>query len=323
MRAAFIEETGGVEKIRVGELPAPVPGATEVLVKVEYAAVNHVDMFVRSGAYATELPFPFPMGRDMVGVVVQSHLQEFPVGARVWTNSMGYDGRPGTFAEYAAVPRERLFLVPDAVKDTRQVVAAAHGFSTAYLALKRYGNISAGDTLMIGGASGAVCSVAVQLARESGARVIATASPKHHDYVLSLGAEQVFDYHRDDLFEALSQAAPQGYDTWWDNGGNHDFEAVLPLLAPRGELVLSANMAARPVLPVGAVYTNAVTVRGFAMSVASVDDLAAAARSLGDLMSRGKLTARWEKTFDLDDAAAAHRALEDGAVPGKILVKVA
>lgn len=322
MKAAFIQQTGAAETIEVGELPQPKPGPTDVVVKVEYAAVNHVDTFVRSGAYATQLNFPFPIGRDLVGTVVESAVGEFEPGQRVWSNSMGYDARSGSFAEYVAVPRERLFPVPEEVDDTRQIVAASHGFSTAFLALQRFGRIYPGETVLIGGAAGAVGSAGVQLAALAGARVVATASEGDFGYVRQLGAAEVIDYHRKDLFEALKAAAPDGYNHWWDNGGNHDFEQILPLLAPRGEIILSANMAARPELPVGATYTRAVTVRGFAMSVATVDDLAEAARTLNTLMAQRRLKSRWEKVFSLDDAAAAHAAQESGSVHGKILVKV-
>jgi NADPH:quinone reductase-like Zn-dependent oxidoreductase len=110
MRAAYITELGPAEAIRVGELPVPVPGPTGVLVRVEVVVVDPVDTMVRSGAYRTATPFPFVVGRDLVGTVAEvgAGVAGFAAGDRVWCNSLGHGGRQGSFAEYAVVPGERL-----------------------------------------------------------------------------------------------------------------------------------------------------------------------------------------------------------------------
>ncbi len=110
MRAAFIRATGGVEQIEVGELPVPRPGPTDVLVRMAAGGLSHVDLFVRSGAYRTHTPFPFVIGRDLVGTVVEPGpgVASHKVGGRVWCNSLGYHGRQGALAEYAVVADDRL-----------------------------------------------------------------------------------------------------------------------------------------------------------------------------------------------------------------------
>ena len=116
MRAACVERLGPPEAIAVGELAVPIPGPTDVLVAVELAAANPVDTFVRSGRYPTRVPFPFVVGRDLVGTVTgRGSGAPFDVGERVWANSLGHDGRQGSFSAYAVVPADRCYRLPDGV----------------------------------------------------------------------------------------------------------------------------------------------------------------------------------------------------------------
>ena len=136
MRAAYITELGPPEAIRLGDLPVPEIGPTDVLAEVDTVTVNPVDTLVRSGGYQTPTPFPFVVGRDLVGTVaaVGAGVTGFAAGDRVWCNSLGHGGRQGSFAEYAAVPAERLYRLPDGA-DPVAAVASFHPAATAYLAL--------------------------------------------------------------------------------------------------------------------------------------------------------------------------------------------
>ena len=115
MLAAYIEGFGGPDVIRYGELPDPEPGPGQVLVRAEAVAVDTADTYVRSGAWETAVTFPLVLGRDLVGTVAAAGagVTEFAPGDRVWTNSAGYDGRPGVTAELAVVAQERLYRLPD------------------------------------------------------------------------------------------------------------------------------------------------------------------------------------------------------------------
>ncbi|MBH0245615.1 alcohol dehydrogenase catalytic domain-containing protein, partial [Streptomyces cavourensis] len=118
MLAAYIEQLGSPDTIRYGELPQPVPQAGEVLVDVSVASVNHVDTFVRSGAWRTPVTFPFVIGRDLAGTVAAAAPGTgFEVGERVWCNSMGHAGRQGAAAERVAarLPRGVELPVPAAL----------------------------------------------------------------------------------------------------------------------------------------------------------------------------------------------------------------
>ncbi|TAM18754.1 MAG: NADPH:quinone reductase [Pandoraea sp.] len=322
MRAAFIRATGGVEQIEVGELPVPRPGPTDVLVRVEASEVNHVDLFVRSGGYRTHTPFPFVIGRDLVGTVVEagSGVASFEVGQRVWCNSLGHHGRQGAFAEFAVVAKDRLYPLPDGV-DLKETVSVLHTAATAYIGLVREARLQAGETLFIEGAGGGVGSAVVQMASAMGARVIATAAPADAAWVQGLGAQAVFDYHAKDVYDHVRAVSPDGIDVWWDASGHNEFAQCLPLLAMGGRaVVMSGLKGGAPTFPVGGMYTRDVTLHGFAISNASTDDLAHAAASINRMLASRKLRTRVGAILGLADAAQAHAAMAAGAVKGRIVV---
>lgn len=321
--AAYITAIGPAENIRLGELPMPSLGPTDVLVRAEVVAVNHVDTFVRSGAYRTALPLPFIVGRDVVGVVAAAGVGVvgFAVGDRVWCNSLGHAGRQGSSATYVVVSAERLYPLPDGV-DPLDAVAVLHPGATAYLALFQHARIKPGQTIVVGGAGGSVGSAVVQLAATAGARVLATASPRDIDWCHSCGAEQVFDYGNPDIEARIAAAAPDGVDVYLDTSGRHNFDAIIPVLGHGARIVLMAALDARPVLPVGAVYTRDISLRGFVISNASVSELAEAAELINPLLAQGILRIRVAEVMSLADAAQAHSMVESRQVKGRILLRV-
>jgi NADPH:quinone reductase-like Zn-dependent oxidoreductase len=321
MRAALIDELGPAENIRLGELPVPAPGPTDVLVRVAAVAVDPVDTFVRSGAYPTSTPFPFVIGRDLVGTVVAAGAGAagFAAGQRVWCNSMGHHGRQGSFAEYVAVPAERLYHLPDGV-DPDAAVAVAHPGATAYLALETHGGLRAGESVFVGGGAGNVGSAAIVLAARAGARVVASASANDLAYCRSLGADVALDYDDHDFDRWLRDAAPEGVGVHLDTSGHHDLDVATELLAARGRVVLMSGMGARPELPGGRLYTRGGRILGFAISDAHVAELADAAGRINQLLADGTLAPRGVERLTLQDAAEAHRRLESGEVRGARLV---
>lgn len=323
MRAAFVHRLGGPDAIRYGELPDPVPGPTDVLVAVEASAVNPVDTFVRSGAFRTPVPLPFVVGRDLVGTVVQAGpgAPDFAVGDRVWCASLGHAGRQGAAAELAVVPAERLYHLPDGV-DPVTAVAVAHPAVTAHLALFRHGRLTAGETVLVLGGAGNVGGALVTLASRAGARVLATASADDAAYVRSLGAAEVFDYRDPGLRERLRAAAPTGVDLHVDTSGRNDLATAVELLAWRGRIVVLAGMGSRPELPAGELYVRDGSVVGFALSRATVPELAEAAEATNRLLAADALRPRAVVSLPLRRAAEAHRRLEAGGVRGRIVLWV-
>ncbi len=321
MHAAWIDRRGPAENIRYGELAVPSIGPADVLVQVEAVAVNPVDTFVRSGAYRTPLPFPFVIGRDLVGTVAVCGpgAAGFSVGDRVWSSSLGHAGRQGAAAEYAAVSVERLYRLPTGV-DPVAMVAVAHPASTAFLAVTTHGRLQAGETVLVAGAAGHVGRAATILAAHGGARIITTASAADVDACRSLGAQVALDYRDPELAQHLHDATPGGVDVHLDTSGHHDLDLALSLLAPRGRIVIMAGLTRRPALPAGALYTRDAQVLGFAISNARIDELAAAAERIDQLATQGVLSCGNVEELPLAAAAEAHRRLETGQVAGTRLV---
>ncbi len=325
MRAAYITHPGPAESIRVGDLPLPEPGPTDVLVRTIAMAVNHVDTLVRSGSYRTPLPSPFVVGRDLVGEVAAAGpgVPDFAAGDLVWCNSLGHGGRQGSFAEYAVVSSDRLYHLPDGV-DPELAVSVAHTAATAHLALFREGGVRIGDTVLVGGGAGGVGSALVQLAHLAGARVVATASARDEQWCRELGADDVVDYRDPAAAERIRRAAPDGIDVHIDTSGRDDLETTVGLMATGGRIVVLAGRGATPTVPIGALYTGDRSIRGFAISNAPVSDLAVAARDVNRLLAAGRLRSRVALTLPLEDAARAHRLLEHPGPdlpPGRLLVR--
>lgn len=311
MHAAIVERLGGADRIRYTQVPTPRPGPGEVLVRTRALGVNHVDAFVRSGAYRTPLPMPFVIGRDLVGTVVElgDGATEFALGDRVWCNSLGHDGRQGSFAEYAVAPARRVYPLPEGV-DPVEAVSVLHTAATAYLGLVREARLRDGETVFVGGAGGGVGSAAVQLATARGATVVASASPDDFDWARSCGATHVVDYHDGNLLAALHDLAPEGLAVHWDTSGHADPGHALSLMCPGGRMLLSAGMSRTVALPAGDMYTRDVSLHGFAMSNASAADLQAAADAINALLAGGGILTRIGRVLPLSEAAHAHRLLE-------------
>ncbi|MFD6752973.1 NADPH:quinone reductase [Micromonospora gifhornensis] len=318
MRAAYIERPGPVTEIRYGDLPAPRPGPTDVLVDLVATTVNHVDTFVRSGAYPTPLPMPFVVGRDLVGRVVETGpgTAGFHPGDLVWCNSLGYDGRQGAAAEQAVVPVERLYRLPEGVA-AATAVTVAHPGATAYLALFVHGRLRVGETVVVAGGGSNVGAALVAFAAAAGARVVATASPRDAEFCRRTGATEVLDHHAPGLADRLRAACPDGIDVYLDTSGHNDLETVVDLLALRGRIVLLAGARSRPVLPVGALYMNDRSVIGFVISHASTAELAEAAAAVNRMLAAGRLAPRAVVPLPLSQVAEAHHMIEQGELRGR------
>ncbi|MEF2976583.1 NADPH:quinone reductase [Subtercola sp. YIM 133946] len=323
MRAAWIAERGPASSIRVSEVPVPTLEAGELFVRVEAAAVDPVDTLVRSGRYATPIPFPFIVGRDLVGTVeaVAPDAAGFAPGDRVWCNSLGHAGRQGVTAEYACVPADRAYpLMPQV--DAVRAVSLLHPLATAHLALFTHGgltpNRSAGDaassgatqTVVVAGGAGNVGSALVALASEAGARVIATASATDASYVAGLGATAVVDYRSTDWLEHIVRLTPEGASVSIDTSGSVGIEWALSAARPRGRIVVLAGFGQTFPLPVGALYTRDITITGFAISTASVAELAAAAGTVNRILVDTDFSARRVETVGLADVARVHEQIE-------------
>ena len=324
MQAAFIRRTGPPDVIEIGDLPVPTPAANEVLVRLHAAAVDPVDTYIRQGLVAMDLPFPFVIGRDLAGTVeaVGSAVRGFAAGDRVWCNNQGIDGRQGSFAAFSAVREDLLYALPAAV-GFEDIMAVAHAGLTACLGIERMGGLAAGQVVFVNGGAGNVGRALVQVATGLGARVIATAGTDAGRATCRAdGAVAALDYRSPALADDLRAAAPDGIDVYWDLSGRQDLAFALAHLRRRGRIVVMSGLGAQPVLPVGALYVNDVSIVGFAITYATVDEMRRCADRINALAADGRLRGAIARRLPLSQAREAHRLLEDKSVrlDGKIIV---
>jgi NADPH2:quinone reductase len=331
MRAAYIESTGPADAIRVGELPTPGPGPGEVLVRVGATALNPIDLYLRSGAIAMPMSFPYVIGCDLAGTVERlgPGTHRFRVGDRVWGSNQGLLGRQGTTAEYAAVAEDWLYPTPQGLSDGDAAALALVGI-TAHLGLFRCGRLEAGETVYVSGGGGGVGSMVIQMAQAVAARVATTAGhPQSLDLCRRLGADLVLDYKTDDVPARLRAFSPEGIDVWYETQREPDLDVAIPLLRKRGRMILMAGRAARPVLPLGAFYPRDCSLLGFAMFNATPDEQRQSAYDINSWVEAGKLRPIVGRTFPLAEAAQAEQLLEQntlegtGTLSGKVVITIA
>jgi NADPH2:quinone reductase len=329
MKAAFITRTGPPDVIEYGDLPDPVPGPQQVIVRVRAAAINPIDTYIRAGTVAMPLQFPFVVGCDLAGevVAVGQEVHRLRPGMRVWGSNQGLLGRQGTCAELAAIDERWLYPTPDGVTD-REAAAAALVSITAHLGLVSHAALRPGETIFVSGGSGGVGSAVVQIARALGGRVIAAAgTPEKRRLVESFGADVVLDYRRDDLVAAVLEAAPDGVDVHWETRREPDFDTAIEMLAEGGRMVVMAGRDARPPLPVGPFYVKGCRLLGFVMFKADHHEQAAAAADINRWLAAGMLRAPVDRVLTLAHVAEAHALQEaatvggSGTLAGKIVVE--
>ena len=319
MKAAYIRQTGSPDVIQYGDLPDPEPAEGEVLVKMAAAAVNPVDTYIRNGANYWPLPDPFIIGCDIAGVVasVGPGCRRFREGDRVWGTNQGLMGRQGVFAELAAIHEDWLYPTPEDVADTAAAACALVGV-TAHLGLFQRARLQAGETVLVKGGAGGVGSMVLQMAKASGARVIATAGGEQKaETCRRLGADHVINYRDQSIPDAALEFAPNGVDVYWETMREPDFDGIVPVVAENGRIVLMAGRDARPAFPVGPFYVKGCSLHGFVMFKASPDQLRSCSADINRWLADGSLQAQIGCTLPLSESARAHQVQEDNTLHGR------
>jgi NADPH2:quinone reductase len=319
MKAIQIKHVGGPEAMEVVELPVPQPKANEALVKLAAAGVNFVDVYFREGRYKAALPFT--LGQEGAGIVTEVGAEaSIKVGDRV-----AWCGVQGAYAEYAAVPADRLVPIPQGVSDQQAAAAMLQGMTAHYLSHDTY-PLKQGETALVHAAAGGVGLLLVQMAHNIGARVIATVSTEEKAKLArAAGAHEVILYTQID-FEAETKrlTGGKGVDVVYDSVGKTTFEKGLNILRPRGMMVLfGGSSGAVPPLDLitlsqkGSLYVTRPTLVNY---IATREELVSRSESVFSMIAKGKLKLRIEHTYPLAEAQKAHRDLEARKTTGKLLL---
>jgi NADPH2:quinone reductase len=320
MKAIQIRQVGGPEVMEMTELPVPQPNANEAVVRLAASGVNFVDVYFREGRYKT--PLPFVLGQEGSGVVssVGAEVKSYKAGDRV-----AWSGLLGSYAEYAAIPADRLVPIPQGVSDQQAAAAMLQGMTAHYLSHDTY-RLKSGETALVHAAAGGVGLLLVQMAHNIGARVIATVSTEEKaNLAREAGADEVIIYTRADFeTEAKRLTGGKGLDVVYDSVGKTTFDKGLNILRPRGVMVLfGASSGAVPPFDLGvlaqkgSLFVTRPTLKDY---IATREELIARSGAVFGMMAAGMLKLRIEHTYGLADAQRAHLDLEGRKTTGKLLL---
>jgi NADPH:quinone reductase len=327
MKAIRVRAFGGPEQMRLEELPDPLPGPGEALVRHAFIGVNFADISQREGAargggtqYETDLPY-IP-GNEASGVVeaLGAGVTALRTGDRV-----AYRGVFGAYAERAAVPAASLVAVPEAVDLRSAAAALTHGMTAHYVTHDAY-PVTPGDWILVHAAAGGTGGLVTQMAKRRGATVVATASsPAKLARARALGADHAIDYAATD-FEAECRAIPgfAGFHAVLDNVSAATFEPNLRLLRPLGTLVIF-GASSGPVPPfdlqrlngLGSLAIRRTNMKHYVLTREALERRSAA---LFAMIAKGELALAVDSQFPLAEAGAAHERIRSRASMGKVLL---
>ena len=322
MKRIVVEEHGGPERLTLEEAPTPVPGPKEALVAIEFSGVNFIDVYFRTGLYASE--HPTLIGSEGAGVVerVGGEVTEVAPGDRVV-----YTMVRGSYAEYAVVPAAKLVRIPDGVGSDTAAAVMLQGTTAHYLTRSTF-PLDSTHTCLIHAAAGGLGGLVVQMARHLGARAIATVSTEAKArLVRELGANDTIRYTEQDFEAEVKRLTDgRGVDVVYDSVGRTTFDKGLKVLRPRGMMVL-IGQSSGPVPPIDPQVLNQrgslfLTRPSLAHYLATRDELLWRVNDVMALIEAGRLKVPVSEIYPLAEAAQAHRDLESRKTTGKLLLKV-
>lgn len=321
MKAIVISELGGPEQLVLSDVPEPSPGPDELLVDVEAAGLNFIDVYHRIGLY--DLAPPFTPGQEGAGTVVAigEKVREFEVGDKVgWTSVLG------SYAERHVVPTDKAIPIPDGVEVATVAAVLLQGLTAHYLGTDTY-RLAAGDRCLIHAGAGGVGLLLTQIAKLRGAEVFTTVgTTEKAELSRGAGADHVIVYTETDFGEAIEAiAGPKTFDVVYDGVGAATFMQSLDMLRPRGLMVTFGN-ASGPVPEIpplllaqkGSLFLTRPTMGHY---LQTREELLSRCVDLFTWIREGDLDVRIGAEYPMARAADAHRALEARQTTGKVLIR--
>jgi NADPH:quinone reductase len=323
MKAIRIKEFGGPEVMKLEEVPDLKPGAGQVVLRLRAIGVNPVDTYMRAGTYPRKPSLPWTPGTDGAGTIESigprsnsKDAARFKVGDRVYIAG----SLSGAYAEQSLCEERFVFPLPANVSFAQG--AAMHiPYSTAFRALFHRAHALGGETVLIHGASGAVGIAAVQLARAAGLRVIGTVgSDRGRQLVAAEGAHEVLDHKSPGHFdEALALTGGRGYDVIVEMLANVNLGRDLPILAPKGRVVVVGNRGSAEI-DARHTMTRDASILGMSMWNASPEEVISIHSALVAGLENKTLRPVVGQEIPLAEAARAHVAVMEAGAYGKIVL---
>ena len=322
MRAVEISKPGGPEVLKLCQRARPVAGHGDVVIKVAWAGVNRPDALQRAGAYA-----PPPTASDLPGLEASGEIVEIGAGVSQWAvgDQVCALLPGGGYAEYVATPAAHCLPIPTRM-DLREAACLPETYFTVWTNVFMRGGLEAGERFLVHGGSSGIGTTAIQLARQFGARVFATAGSDEKCAVCTdLGAERAINYKSEDFVEILQ--AEGGANLILDMVGGDYIPRNVKALADDGRLVQIAFLSGpKAELNFAQVMVRRLTITGSTLRPQS--DLAKARiaeqlrAKVWPLLDAGTVAPVMDSEFALEDAAAAHTRIESAGHVGKIVLKV-
>jgi NADPH2:quinone reductase len=320
MKAIRVHETGGPEVLRFEDAADPTPGAGELLIDVEAAGMNFIEIYYREGLYP--MPRPFTPGSEGAGIVraIGEGVTGFAVGDRIVSQNV-----KGSYAEKAAVTAAGAVKIPDGVSARTAVAAWLQGLTAHYLSHSTY-PLSKGDTCLVHAAAGGVGLLLCQMAKKRGAFIIGTASTEEKRKLAhAAGADEVIDYTTQDFAAEVKRITNgKGVNVVYDSVGKTTFEKSLDCLRPRGMMVLFGQSSG-PVPPMdpqilnrkGSLFLTRPTLNAY---VPTRDELLSRGNDILGWIQKGELDVRIGAEYPLAKAGEAQTALAGRKTTGKVLL---
>lgn len=311
MKAVEVIDYGSSDVLKINEnTPMPVPGESQVLVKVKAASINPFDVKIRSGVYKGAIPikFPYIIGGDFAGVIteIRKDVSEFKIGDEVFGSAIILNGGSGAFVQFVVSNVKNMASKPKNIDFIKAASLPLVG-SSAIQALEEHIGLRAGQKILIHGGAGGIGSIAIQLAKHLGAYVVTTVGEKDKEFVSSLGVDRIFDYKNEKFEEIISD-----YDAVYDTVGGKVTDLSFKVLKKGGIIVSMLGMPNEEL-------AKSYEVKAIGQTTHTNNEHLS---RLSELVENGAVKPQLDKVFPLEKAKEAFDYQEKGKPRGKVVLEI-